>query len=323
MIGMKKKLSCQKYSIEIIILIIIGVILLNTLCIHPIIGKSDNGDFHRLTLYGGLLNVSNQYNDIYDGAVHIHYLILSPTLYVPFYIDWVSEAIVTKIAVFIFMFVHNFHNILFDIRYLSFVYSIIFLMAVFLIINFKKFSSLIKVTAGIFIILFFTDASYLEFFNSFFGEAGTIVFFFLSIGTYVNLIGKDNPKIRHFVYFFVASACFLTSKSQELPLLVFMLLIYAGLFVYYKSRAQRKCIVIASILVTVLCGISYFSLTSTMNENNVYQSVFSGVLRNSKTQDHDLEELGLDKKFIVFYDHSFYEKNAGNDPVGQEMLKEF
>ncbi len=325
MTGTKKKSSYHKYkySIEIVVLIIIAIILVNTLFIYPIIGKSDNGDFHRLTLYGGLLNLSNEYKNIYDGAVHIHYLILSPTLYVPFYIDWVSEAIVIKLAVFISLFVHNFHSSMFDIRYLSFVYSVIFLVAIFLIINFKKFSPLLKVTAGIFIIFFFTDASYLEFFNSFFGEAGTIVFFFLSIGTYLNLISKEKPKIRHFIYFFIASACFLTSKSQELPLLLFMLIIYGGLFVYYKNRGQRKCIIKASILVIILCSVSYFSLTDTMNENNVYQSVFSGILRGSKTPQKDLRELGINKKFMVFYGHSFYETYNGNDPVGQEMLKEF
>ncbi|WP_026883821.1 hypothetical protein [Clostridium akagii] len=325
MAWLKKILSHHKYkyTIEIMVLVVVGAILLNTLFIYPIMGKSDNGDFHRLILFGGLSNLSNGYKEIYDGFVHLNYSISMPGIYIPFYIDWVSETIPLKLAVFISLFAHNFHNSLFDIRYLSFIYSIIFLIGIFLIINFKKFSYLLKVTAGIFIILFFTDISYLEFFNSFFGEAGTIVFFFLSIGTYLNLISKDKPKIRNFIYFFVASACFLTSKSQELPLLIFMLIIYIALFIYYKGKSQRKCIVIASILVIIICAASYFSLTDTMNENNVYQSVFSGILRGSKTPEKDLQELGINKKFMVFYGHSFYETYNGNDPVGQEMLKEF
>ncbi len=321
----KIKLNHHKYRycIEIIILIIIGAILLNTLFAYPIMGKCDNGDFQRLTYYGGLSNISNTYHNIYDGYVHLHYSISSTSLYVPFNTDWVSGAILLKVAVFISLFVDNFHNSLFDIRYLALVYSIIFLMAIFLIINFNKFSIILRLTAGIFIILFFTDTSYVEYFNSFFGEAGTVVFFFLSIGTYLNLISKENPKTRHFIYFFIASACFLTSKSQELPLLIFMLIIYAALFIYYKGSGQRKCIVIASILVTLLCGAAYASLTNTMNDNNLYQSVFAGVLRDSKTPEKDLKELGINKKFMVFYGHSFYNKDGGNDPMGVDMKKEF
>ncbi len=325
MAWVKEKFKKDKYGyyIQIIVLVIIGSIVINTLFIYPILGKCDNGDFGRLTYYGGLSNLINEYHKIYDGSVHLNYSISSPSLFVLFSTDWVSGAILLKVAVFISLLVHNFQAGLFDIRYLAFVYSIIFLMAVFLIIKFNRFSHLLKLSAGIFIILFFTDTSYLGYFNSFFGEAGTIVFFFLCIGTYLNLISKEKPQIRHFICFFIASACFLTSKSQELPLLIFMLIIYAALFVYYKDGFQRKCIVIASVLVTLLCSTAYFSLTDTMNENNVYQSVFAGVLRGSKNQVKDLKELGINKKFMAFYDHSFYNKDGGNDPVGTEMKKEF
>ncbi|WP_026884039.1 hypothetical protein [Clostridium akagii] len=318
-----EKIKNYKYLIQIFVLIIIGAILLNTLFIYPILGKCDNGDFERLTYYGGLSNLHSQYHKIYDGFIHLQYSITSPSLLDPFNTDWVSGAILLKVAVFISLFVHNFHNSLFDIRYFAFVYSLVFLMAIFLIMNFKKFSPISKLTAGIFIILFFTDTSYLEYFNSFYGEAGTIVFFFLCIGTYLNLIGKEEPQIRQFICFFIASACFLTSKSQELPLLIFMLIIYAALFIYYKGRSQRKCIAIASVLVIALCGASYFSLTNTMNDNNLYQSVFAGVLRDSKTPEKDLKELGINKKFLVFDNHSFYNKDGGNDPMGAEMKNEF
>jgi hypothetical protein len=323
MVIQKLKQLKGRYWIQTLVLIVLGAILLNTLFVCPIVGKCNNGDFDRLTFYGGLTDTAHGYKNIYDGFVHLNYSISSPGIYVPFFIDWVSGTILLKVAVFLSVFVHGFQSSLFDIRYFAFVYSIVFLLAVFLIINFKGFSPLLKLVAGIFIILFFTDVSYLEYFNSFFGEAGEIVFFFLTIGTYLNLISKESPQIRQFIYFFIASACFLTSKSQVLPLLIFMLIIYAALFIYYKDKKQRKCIVLASVLVTVLCVASYLSLTNTMNENNVYQAVFNGVLRDSKNPQKDLEELGIDKKFMVFYGHSFYNKDGGHDPMGQEMVKEF
>jgi hypothetical protein len=320
---MKKKFSHIKnnYLIEAIILIIIGAILVNTLFINPIIGKYDNGDFARLMIYGGLSNVPNNGSDIF--VLHTQYLISSPSILLPFYFDWVSGSILLKIAVVACLYAHNFNNYIFDIRYLAFVYSLVFLLGIFLILRYKKLSPLLKCVAGIFIILFFTDTSYVSYFNSLYGEPGTIVFFFLTIGTYLTLITKDKPKIRYFVFFFIASAGFLTSKAQELPLLVFMILVYLGLFVYYKEKKYRKCIVIGSLLVTMLCAVAYFSLTDTINENNIYQAVFNGVLRGSKNPQKDLEELGLNKNLVDFYGKTFYNRQSGPDPLGKEMLKEF
>lgn len=313
----------NNYLIQTIILLIIGAILINTLFIYPILGKCDNGDFGRLLLYGGLWDLSTTYEGIYDRFVHLNYIISKSHMYIFFDKNWVSGSILLKLAVFISLLVHQFDNKLFNIRYLSFVYSVIFLWAIFLIINFKRLSNLLKVSAGILIVLFFTDTSYITYFNSFYGEAGTIVFFFLSFGTYLNLITRDNPSIRHFIYFFVASAGFLTSKAQELPLLIFMFLVYAGLFVYYKCKKHRICIIISSLMVTILCGAAYGSLTDRMNQNNIYQSVFLGVLRGSENPQKDLEELGVDKKFMVFYGKSFYNRHSGHDPVGEEMQKKF
>lgn len=313
----------NNYMIQIIILLIVSIILLNTLFLHPIFGKCDNGDFGRLLFYGGLWDLSSSYKEIYDRFVHLNYLISKQHLFIFFDKNWVSGSLLLKLAVFMSLFLHGFNNKLFDIRYLAFVYSIVFLWGIFLIINFKGLSPMLKVFAGIFIIVFFTDTAYISYFNSFYGEAGTIVFFFLSIGTYLNLISKENPSIRHFMCFFVASAGFLTSKAQELPLLIFMFIIYIGLFVYYKGKRYRICVIIFSLLITVLCGACYNSLSDRMNKNNIYQAVFLGILIDSSNPQNDLKELGLNKKFVVFSGKSFYNRNFRYDPLGREMLQGF
>ncbi|NYC94102.1 hypothetical protein DFN09_002015 [Clostridium acetobutylicum] len=310
----------KNHIINTIIIAIAAIILLVSLSINPIIGKHDNGDFGRLMIYGGIDNLSNAYKDIYDGFLHIKYSTNPLNVLLLFYNDWTSCSIPVKISVILFLILHKFTGNLFDIRYLSFVYSILFLMGLYLIINFKKLSTSLKIICGSYMILFFTSTCYVEYFNSFFEEAGTIVFFLLCIGTYLNLIEKSKPQKRDFVYFFVASAFFLTAKAQNLPMLPFMLIIYLSLYLVYN---KKKLILISSIFVIFLCIISYFSLTKVMNENNIYQSVFSGVLRDSKTPTKDLTELGLDKKLVVFKGHSFYNKNNGLDPLSNNMLKNF
>lgn len=319
----KLKYIKDNYLIETLILIIIGIILLNTLFIYPVIGRFNNGDFDRLMVYGGLQEVGNNHAEIYDYVLHIKYIIKNLGILLPFYWDWVSGAVLVKLAVILFGVTHLFSSNIFDIRYLAFIYSIVFISGIFLILSYKRFSNIIKITAGIFIILFFTSTCYIAYFNSFYGEAATIVFFFLNIGTYLHLISQEEPKIKHFVYFFIASGAFLTAKSQNLPLFIFMLIIYGSLYFYYKEANYRKSILIGSIVVFAFCAIGYFSLTTTIKQNNIYQSVFSGVLRGSTTKTKDLEELGLDKKLVCFYGHTFYNKAKGLDPSGKLMQKEF
>lgn len=319
----KLKYIKNNYLIEAIILIIIGIILLNTLFIYPVIGKANNGDFDRVMLYGGLSEIANKYSKIYDGFFHIKYLITDPGVLLPFYWDWVSEAILLKIAVILSLVANVFTSKVFDIRFLAFIYCAIFLTGNFLILSYKRFSKVTKIVAGAFTILFFTSTCYIAYFNSFFGEAATIVFFFLNIGTYLYLITRDKPKIRDFICFFIASGAFLTAKSQNLPLLVFMLIIYGSLYFFYREASYRKSILIGSIVVVVFCCISYGSLTDTIKENNIFQSVFRGILLNSKNPEKDLQEIGIDKKFVSYNGHSFYNKDKGLDPLSKDMLKEF
>lgn len=319
----KIKYIKDNYLIETIILTIIAIILINTLFVYPIVGKGDNGDFERFMRYGGLKNIHNEYKKIYDGFFHNNYLIGNENIFAKVYINWVSSTILLKISIFIFWVTHGFSSNIFDIRYLAFVYCVIFLIGIFLIVSFKKFNPIMKIVCGAFFIVFFTSTCYITYFNSFFGEAGTIIFFFLNIGTYLYLITRETTKIRHFVYFFIASGAFLTAKSQNIPLLVFMLIIYAGLFIYYRQRKIRISIIIGTLIVILTCSIGYFSLSDTMNRNNLYQSVFLGVLRDSPTPERDLQKLGIDKKFMVFYGHSFYDRKGGHDPLGKEMIEEF
>lgn len=320
-----KKLEFIKdnYLIEAIIITIIGIILLNTLFINPILGRYNNGDFDRLMVYGGIGERGNGYDKVYDGYMHAKYQINNPGVFLPVYWDWVSGAILVKIAVILSVMANGLSNAEFDIRYLGIIYSAIFLIASFFILSYKRFSKVTKTVAGAFIILFFTSTCYIAYFNSFYGEAGTIVFFLLNIGTYLFLITKKEPKVRHFVYFFIASGGFLTAKSQNLPLFIFMLIIYGSLYFYYKEVKYRKSILIGTAVVFGVCFISYFSLTDTIKQNNLFQSVFAGVLRESKSPEKDLEELGLNKKLAVYAGHSFYNKDKGLDPLGKEMMTEF
>ncbi|MEQ8198580.1 MAG: hypothetical protein ABRQ27_11335 [Clostridiaceae bacterium] len=340
--------------IELIIIFILAVVLINTLIMEPIVGKSNNGDFGRLLLYGGLGDLGQGYEEVYDGFVHKAYAFKPFGLLILFAANWISGTIILKIGIILSLVCNFFFsgissmvcfnsllgeggtlfsssmNIsaflfsdrgIFDIRYQTIIYCIIFTAGIYLILKNIHSSNFVKGICGVFILIFFTDINYIAYFNSFYGEAGTIVFFFLTIGTFLNLIKKTEPRKGDFIFFFIASVGFLTSKSQQIPLLLFALIIYYALYKYYGK--YKKLIGISSICVVILCAGAYFSIDNYTNKNNIFQVVFNGVLNNSKDSGKDLQELGLDVKYAPLAGHGFYDKGMAFDVLGEDMLTNF
>ncbi|MEG0295561.1 MAG: hypothetical protein RR620_02510 [Clostridium sp.] len=212
-------------------------------------------------------------------------------------------------------------TLLFDIRFVGILYAIIFIIGVYLILSYKRLNNITRVILGIFILIFFTDICYVAYFNSFFGEGATISFLFLTLGSFLRLISKDKPVKLDFILFFFASFAFLTSKTQQLPLILFMILIYIGLFIYYSNF--KRLIIALSICIISIGALQFTSICDHTNKNNIYQAVFTGILRDSPSPEADLIELGLDPKFAANAGPSFYGDNLTFDPLGDEMLTEF
>jgi hypothetical protein len=319
--NMKKYI--KENLIELIFVGILALILIYTLLLNPILGKCDNGDFGRLQKFAGLSDVSNNYEEIYDGFFHEKYRTNFLFYLAPWGSDWIFGAVIVKIAVGIHFIFNFFGAKLFDIRIQTVIYIFLFLISIYYILKYKGFSTIHKVVLGLFIIVFFTDINYIAYFNSFFGEAGTIVFFFLTLGTYLNLISKENYDARSLKIFFASSLGFLTSKTQQLPLLLFMIIIYGALYFYSSDKNQKILIRKLSIFVVVFCTIVYLSIGDFTNKNNIYQAVFTGVLKDSKNPEKDLEELGINKKFASLAGTGFYAKDLAFQPLGKEMREEF
>jgi hypothetical protein len=317
---MKKKFTSQQIIISTILLII-GIILFYSLIIQPAVGKTDNGDFGRMYKLLGLSDLGATYDEQFDGYFHMIYSVTNLGYLLPWCSNWVFGCLIEKVPFIINTAVHNTNQSYFDIRFVGATYSIIFLSGIYFILKYNKLSNFTKIICGSFIILFFTDAVYISYFNSFFGEAATISCMFLMIGSFLYLLNAKTPTKRHFIFFFISAASFLTSKTQEIPLLLFMLIILFALFKFYKE--YKKIILTGSILISCLCIATLYSIDDFTNTNNIYQSVFTGILYDSKDPKADLVELGINPKFSDNAGTSFYDKNLAFDPLGDEMTNEF
>lgn len=307
--------------IALLFVIIIGGFLFYSLLSSSPLGKADNGDFGRMASLSGVSDIGTTYEEQFDGYFHKKYNIVPSGFFSPWKSDLVLGGYIGKVAVAINYIFNLFNPSHFDIRILGALYSIIFLVGMYFIFNYDKFTKATKVICGILALLVFTDGIYISYFNSFFGEAATISCLFLTIGSSLYLISRKEPSRRHFIFFFISSLFFLTSKTQQIPLILFMWIIYFALYKFYKD--YKKLIVIGSLVVTLLCGIVFLSIGDITNKNNLYQSVFTGILYESETPEEDLKELGLDPKFAANAGPGFYAKDLKYEPLGDEMINEF
>lgn len=319
-----KKLKTIKNFEKIIIwalVSILALILIYNLILSPALGKADNGDFGRMSSLSGVADMATTYEEQFDGYFHQKYKIIPHSILLPWKSDVVLGGYIGKIAVILNLLFTLFTAKTFDIRFLGALYSIIFVVGMYFIISYKKFNIFTKTICGILAILIFTDGIYISYFNSFFGEAATIACLFLLLGSFLYLITRKNLSKWHFTFFFVSSLFFLTSKTQQLPLLLFMWIIYFALYYFYKE--YRKLILTWTLVITTLCGVVFFSIGDITNKNNLYQSVFTGILYESENPEEDLIELGLDPKFAANAGPGFYAPNLQYDPLGEEMLNNF
>jgi hypothetical protein len=315
---MMKRFLKAEFVFPCLIFIFLSYILL----IDPIIGRQNNGDFGRTMFISGLTNISDRYADIYDGFIHSKYLI-NPFLYlIPWGPDWTCGVIIIKISIVLNLISHSFKY--FDIRFLAFLYIIIFSFSVYLILKHVHLSGskVFKWLSGGIMALLFTDIGYVSYFNSFFGEAASYVFLFLFIGSAMFLVEKEEPTKWNIMFFMITSILFLTAKSQNTPLIVFVILFYLRLLFMYKETILRRTIVWFTIVSILITGLAFVSIGHVTTICNKYQTVFTGILKDSPTPRKDLQYLGLDKSFAQLAGTNFFTQGLPIDPMDKSLEKD-
>ena len=288
----------MKYRIfkpEIIVVLVVAVFLTGVLMISPIVGVADNGDFARIMNTTGLRYKAFDYNEKYFYFVNREYLTTLPFVKGVGYFS--SEVILVLIAKLISRIV-LFNKGIFDIRFLSFLYSCFFLLFIYLITKYNKRSvPIINWLSIILTVIIFTDLGYISYFNSLYGEALSFTVLLLTVGISIYMSKSRNPHIIALLGFY-AAAIFLTgAKVQNIPIGI-ALAVFSLLFLKLKSDRKWKKVITTCVVAIFITSIaSYISIPSVFRVCNKYQSIFYGVLKDSKSPEADLEVLGLKKEY--------------------------
>jgi len=285
------------FNLETITVIIVAVFLVGLLMIKPIIGVADNGDFERIMITTGLEYKTSDYNERYFNYVNREYLSTLP------FVNGVGYFSSTVIFVLSAKFISSivlFNKGIFDIRFLAALYCCMLLLFIYLMAKHdKKSVPIVNFIYIILTVLIFTDAGYISYFNSLYGEALAFTSLLLTLAMAVHLSKSQNPRVLVLIGFYVAAILLTCAKFQYIPIGV-VIAIFSLLFL--KLRNDKKWRIVISTYIAAILVISvaaYVSIPDVFRVCNKYQSVFYGVLKDSKIPEADLEELGLKKEYAL------------------------
>lgn len=305
--------------------IIVFLISFSVLYLGDNIGLSDNGDFRRVLLVNNLeyKDDSNYYylfKQDYKMKVEgetfkekIAYLCQTNTEEEIYSSPQFIIIKASKVMNFVVNTIFRFDETTYNIGYLAFIYILMLSMAAWGIFTFfADESRKLKITVFLIFIIMFCDAGYLLYFNSFYGEPLQYVSVMLLIA--LGLLIYKRPTIPKIACFFVSLYFFAGSKLANVPYSIIVSLLALSFAFLRKNKAYKVGVGICVILAALCISNLYMSIPDWMHNDTTYQSVFFGAVKESETPEKDLEQLGIDEKYLPLVNTHAY-MDEGEYPI--------
>lgn len=278
-------------------------ILAYILMLRPVVGVADNGDFPRIMGSTGLQYLTDDYNERYFGYVNRLYRV---GIALPMGGGYFStEIIMVGLAVLLSQSLAD--TGVFDIRYLAFLYSLVFTAALFFLVrsNRKRLGAAGWLLAGL-LVFVFADVGYIAYFNSLYGEAVSLVSLLLLAAAGMYLVLAEKPKLGMLVAYFAAAVFLTGAKIQNCPAGILALVFGLRLLKLDRGRTWKRAVFLGVSAVVVTALFSYLFVSRDIKVCNKYQTVFYGILKDSPDPAGDLEELGLDPELAVLAGTNYF-----------------
>lgn len=184
----------------------------------------------------------------------------------------------------------------FDIRILSFIYTLILIISIFYLNKYINFSNRIGNIVFAFLTIFVAfDLSYLLYLNTLYAEAAFYVLLLFDISLYIKLITSKRPQIPTTVLFFFIAIIICGLKSNMYILFLPFLAMGIYLFTKRKGYTFRFLVGILSLLLIVYPILKYDVYLD--SDKDKFHSVFYGILYENEEPEKTLYKLGLDEKY--------------------------
>lgn len=303
---MKIKISPTSYNILFVISAIL--ITIGILFTPPQVGVADQGDFDRVMSTSGLTLLDSDLGN--PNFSRFYKYIVTDYKINPLdnFSDTITGCSLSYLIVLINSICQLIGSTVFKTQYLAIVYSIIYILSFSIILKSMNIKNNFKFLLIVLLILFvFFDGNYLIWFNSLYGEPmmlATLLLFISSVLNYINykyVMRKTEHIMLKIVYILISSFLFLGSKLQVFTALPFVMCLLIKIVwdnMYYLSKTNKASLCIFIYLVIVYpIGVS--ANCNNLCKDTEYNSVFYGILNESKTPEQDLVDLGLNPDMAV------------------------
>ena len=328
MCGLKKVIT----SPPKLAVIVAACLMIYALFIAPI-GMADNGDFFRVMNGNGLYKL--------DRSQPGEYMQYFSTKYGTYeYYNEYQESLFSSQTLFISaatvldrLFTGN--DGLFDIRFLSVIISIWFMLGLYLLVDYAtwEISKRRRYYIAALGVLFFADTGYTAYFNSFYAESIVFVSFITAISSALLVFQKRYHPYPLIAIYIISSLVLTTAKQQNAPLGVLLGILIIPVMVSAfkqkpvvdprKARLRRFVIVGCSLLLCV-CGIVvYMIIPQEFVDINKYHSMTRGILMTSQNPETALEFFNINPQYSLLDGTIYYERYPEADVEGKELKTEF
>lgn len=270
----------------------------------PMPGVADQGDFERIMSVTGLTEIGND-------STHWFKYVTTEYKMVPLNTSRLIGLIPTTSMIYPIAMARVISRLVgsvyFNTRYLALVYAAIYVLSLYTCFRCIKFK---RVSTNIFFILLsiliLMDGNYLVWFNSLYGEPMMITSLLCFIASLLYIYQNVNKiNVSKILMVSIPAYLFLGAKLQcfvALPLIA-LLLIRLASFSSKRINAKKIMNSYAAIIVILVLSFyvsgNYAQISSRCGVDTMYNSVFYGILKESKDPEKDLEILGLSPDMAV------------------------
>ncbi|MBL4934437.1 hypothetical protein JK636_01545 [Clostridium sp. YIM B02515] len=299
----------RKYIFIIFVLLAI-IIISYVLFKYPRPGVADQGDFNRVMFASGLQLTDEDKNNP-NLKRYLDYIITDykmPDKGVPRMFVGIIGTTVSVFTTIGGIICRILGRQLFSTEYLAGVYCLVYLFSIIMILKYINIKGKVKCIIVCLLTLFiFFDGNYLVWFNSLYGEPAMITTFMLYLSSwmyyiYCKEVLKESEKIfSKIILIFIASLMFIGSKLQVISALPVVSLMFAKLIWDNRNMLtwMKKSILLILLIILVAYPIDISLIHKPLSEDTNYNSVFYGILKDSKNPRQDLIDLGLNTDMVV------------------------
>lgn len=286
-------------------------------------GIADNGDFNRiLTPLWMDYPKDLTYNRLYFNFVNPEYAIIDafPKI-MPVYLN--THIVFVYIAKILNVVLYS--KELFKTAFLSGVYILILLYALYLILkSVKSDNMLLNIINYTLVTIVLLDRGNVLYLGSLYAEPAAFVSFALAIGMLMYILRYEKATAFNVFVLFAALTLFLGAKVQYAPLSVLFLPFVFFLVRFTDEKKVRNFIRVgAAVMLIITYGI-YLIQPSYLDEVTTFDSVFCGILVGDDNADKvALSELGTLEEFYVLAGKDGFESEYPIDINSEKFRNEF